>query len=401
MPGNGGLGGQDDDNDAATRHYGGSQSSQAAGGTAELGGRRVRLAGVTDEDEEEDAWRLPGAKRSRVAEEYEGCAAAEGRTGGAPDSRKGAASAAAAAAAAFTPGWSAEDSGLLGAGQPAAEGSGAAPGERPAAAISRAAAQLAALSQSLDASGLDAPLLHRLLLQAAPQPQQLAALQLGGVSDDVLLLLCRQVVSPTCSPQAVRTLLSLAALPKVAALQQSAASSSLVAALVHTGQEHGRALAQAVLAPVFQSRGLQPQQGQLVVRLAREALQPPARAELLLQLLTPVTASAADSATSAVSLQWTEAHVGVVQQLLDMKAALLPDAVPALLGALEAAVTGGLGSSVAFCKLLLTLATGGGGGGGGGAKLSPPQLGALARVAQRTKTFLTKSLTAKLAGHLT
>lgn len=128
------------------------------------------------------------------------------------------------------------------------------------------------------------------------------------------------------------------------------------------------------------------------------------RRRLLHALLSP-----APPARSAAGTAWQEAHLAVLQALLDARDECVAGALAPLVAALAAAAGGPLGRSAKLAQAMMALAAGYGGalvdagGGGGGGDASGGGAGGggglvshLARAAASTQTFLTKGLLAKL-----
>jgi hypothetical protein len=103
------------------------------------------------------------------------------------------------------------------------------------------------------------------------------------------------------------------------------------------------------------------------------------------QLCPPSSATAAAAAAG-----WREAHLLVLQALLDARAECVVAQLPRLVAAMAAATDGPLGANPKLCQGFTALAA------GFGAALGAGQLARLAEAAGRTNTFMTKGLLARL-----
>ena len=173
-------------------------------------------------------------------------------------------------------------------------------------------------------------------------------------------------------------------LRKLATMQEPP-SRMLSSAVLQAGKAHPRATVDAIIVPLLvQNEAGSTVKCDLINRVVKECFSPEAASSLCNRLFCPRTEE-----QKLGSWVWTEGTVGVVHTLLSQKVALEGAALEGLVSLLEQ-YSSQFSASLKFSNLLLNLVT------KYGSQVRPHKA-VLQQVASSTKTFLTKSILAKVS----
>ncbi|KAG0568846.1 hypothetical protein KC19_6G049000 [Ceratodon purpureus] len=172
-------------------------------------------------------------------------------------------------------------------------------------------------------------------------------------------------------------------LPKLTSMQEPP-SRTLGSAVLQAGKAHPRATVDAIIIPLL----VNPEAGStvkcdLINRVVKECFSPEGASSLCNRLFCPRTEE-----QKLHSWVWTEGTVGVVHTLLSLKVALEEAALEGMISLLEQ-YCNQFSASLKFSNLLLNLVT------KYGSQIKPYKA-VLQQVVSSTKTFLTKSILAKV-----
>ncbi|KAG0612688.1 hypothetical protein M758_6G045800 [Ceratodon purpureus] len=172
-------------------------------------------------------------------------------------------------------------------------------------------------------------------------------------------------------------------LPKLTTMQEPP-SRTLGSAVLQAGKAHPRATVDAIIIPLL----VNPEAGStvkcdLINRVVKECFSPEGASSLCNRLFCPRTEE-----QKLHSWVWTEGTVGVVHTLLSLKVALEEAALEGMISLLEQ-YCNQFSASLKFSNLLLNLVT------KYGSQIKPYKA-VLQQVVSSTKTFLTKSILAKV-----
>ncbi len=204
------------------------------------------------------------------------------------------------------------------------------------------------------------------------------------VEDEITALLVGTLLGEHAGYARSVQILTYILLPKLQKLKQPV-SRILGSAVLQASKAHPRATVDALLLPLLLCKeGASPFQCDVINRVIKEGLTP----ELLSSLFHKLFCTQ-DKDHKELDWIWTEAMVGLILNLLAQGIVLREDTLEGLVSSLENA-SHQFSGSLKFGNLLLNLLT------KHGAKLKDHKA-ALQQVTKNSKTFLTKSILAKLA----
>lgn len=204
--------------------------------------------------------------------------------------------------------------------------------------------------------------------------------------DDVTLLLVGSLVGDQEGYAWSTQMMSSLLLPKLQDLKQPA-SRVLLMALIQAAKAQPRASVDSIVLPLLRSEvGASPLQCEVINRVIKDCLTTSSASLLLGKLFDPDV----KQHSGVIRLSWTEAMVGVLQNLLDSRGLCLEEDVASALVFTLQGIADQFAGSLKFGNLLLNLAT------KHGAQLNASHVKLLQQVASRTTTFLSNSLMAKL-----
>lgn len=199
------------------------------------------------------------------------------------------------------------------------------------------------------------------------------ASMVGTLEETAILAFFEQVLQPGDTSQFCETCLKLFIMPLFAKLSlKQTASRFFMSVMEKIAVSHPQALTQIVVVPTAMLPDLKTSQSQVILLLIKAGLP----ATSLLTLLCCLLQS---------NVSWNDAHVSIVQGLLDKSLPLTSRTLDAVVDALATQVRQ-LGTSVNFSRLLLTFLT------KHGAQLTSSHVDGIHIVVTHTSTFMSKTL---------